>query len=217
MQLKMRVKAMWTFDSTQRKRQSATPSRLEEALVVAPLGRRTHDNPRVESTNRVLCFSIVDKVLGELHRRFDESREIILAVAACCPKCNHFLDAATVKPLADECSIEMANLEPQLAVAKNLVNQHVQTTEDLYILLSSMQAAFPDLFSLVRAALTIPVSSASAERSFSALKHRKTYLRSTMNEDRLTHLSIERDISKNIDYDKVVDKFASVSRRIALV
>ena len=111
-------------------------------------------------------------------------------------------------------------MEPQLAVAKNLVNQHVQTTEDLYILLSSMQAASPDLFSPVRAALTIPVSSASAERSFSALKRIKTYLRSTMNEDCLTHpsiISIESDISKNIDYDKVVDKFASVSRRIALV
>ena len=120
-------------DSTQRKCQSATPSRLEEALVLAPLGRRTHDSPRVESTNRVLYFSI-----GELHHRFNESREIILAVAACCPKSNHFLDAGTVKPLADECSIEMANLEPQLAVAKNLVNQHVQMTEDLYILLSSM-------------------------------------------------------------------------------
>ena len=93
-----------------------------------------------------------------------------MAVAACCPKSDHFLDAATVKPLADECSIEMSNLEPLLAVAKNLVNQHVQTTEDLYILLSSIQAAFPDLFSLVRAALTIPVSSASAERSFSAQK-----------------------------------------------
>ena len=41
-----------------------------------------------------------------------------------------------------------------------------------------------------------------------------------MNEDRLTHLSIisiERDISKNLDYDKVIDKFALVSRRIALV
>ena len=100
-------------DSTQRRHQSATPSCLEEALVLVPLGRRTHDSPTDQATNRVLYFSIVDKVLGEL-RRFDESREIILAVAACCPKSNHFLDAA------DECSIEMSNLEPQLAVAKNL-------------------------------------------------------------------------------------------------
>ena len=76
-------------DSTQRKRQSATPSRLEEALVLAPLDRRS---PTVQATDCVLYFSIVDKVLGELHRRFDEYREIILAVAACCPKsrCSYY-------------------------------------------------------------------------------------------------------------------------------
>ena len=92
--------------------------------------------------------------------------------------------------------------------------------EDVYSVLSSMQTAFPDVFTLVRAALTIPVSSASAERSFSALKRIKIYLRSTMCEDRLTNLSIisiERDLSKYLDYDKVIDKFASVSRRITFM
>ena len=159
--------------------------------------------------------------MAELHRCFDESREIVLAVAACSPKSKHFFEAVTVKPLADECSIDMSTLEPQLAVARNLVSrQNLQTMEEVYLVLSSMQTAFPDLFTVVRAALTIPVSSASAERSFSALKRIKSYLQSTMCEDRLTHLSIisiERDLSKCLDYDKVVDKFASVSRRITLM
>ena len=82
------------------------------------------------------------------------------------------------------------------------------------------RSAFSLLSKLVQAALTVPVSSASAERSFSALKRIKTYLRSTMNEDRLSHLaiiSIERKLSKEIDYDKVIDKFASTTRRITLV
>ena len=38
-----------------------------------------------------------------------------------------------------------------------------------------------------------------------------------MNEDRLSHLaiiSIERKLSKEIDYDKVIDKFPSSTRRI---
>ena len=125
-----------------------------------------------------------------------------------------------MQPLADEWFIDLSNLEPQLGVAENLVSQqHVETTEQFYILLSSMQTAFPDLFALVRAALTIPVSSTTAERSFSALKGIKTYLRSTMSEERLTHLSIlsiERDLSKFLDYDKI-NKFASVSRRITLM
>ena len=192
---------------------------MEEALILAPLGKRSHNEVSVKATSRVLFFSIIDRILSELHRRFDESRGIILAVAACSPKSKHFLKVTTVKPLAEECFIDVSSLEPQLAVAQNLVSQqHIETTEQLYSLLSSMQAAFPDLFTLVRAALTIPVSSATAERSFSTLKRIKTYLRSTIGEERLSHLSIlsiERNLSKSLDY-KVIDKFASVSRRITL-
>ena len=80
-----------------------------------------------------------------------------------------------------------------------------------------MQPALPEVFTLVCTALTIPVSSANAECLFSALKHIKTYLRSTMQEDCLTNLliiPIEQDLS--LDYDKVIDAFASVSRRILL-
>ena len=205
---------------TREQRRSAVPSRLEEAVILAPLGKRSHNEVSVQATSRVLFFSIIDRILSELHRRFDESRGIILAVAACSPKSKHFLKVTTVKPLADECFIDVSSLEPQLAVAQTLVSQkHIETTEQLYSLLSSMQAAFPDLFTLVRAALTIPVSSATAERSFSTLKRIKTYLRSTIGEERLSHLSIlsiERNLSKSLDYDKVIDKFASVSRRITL-
>ena len=69
-------------------------------------------------------------------------------------------------------------------------------------------------------ALTIPVASASAERSFSVLKQVKTYLRSTMGQQRLNDLAvlaIERDLSKSLDYDSVVDNFMQQNpRRITL-
>ena len=104
----------------------------------------------------------------EFHRRFDYSREIVLAVAACSPKSKHFFKGSAIKPLAEECSIDVTTLERQLAVAKNLVGQQsLQTIEEVYLVLSSMQT---DVFTLIRAALTIPVSSASAECSFLALK-----------------------------------------------
>ena len=48
---------------------------------------------------------------------------------------------------------------------------------------------------------TLPVSSATAERSFSALKYLKSYLRSTMSEDRLNGLAlayIHRDLDQHI-------------------
>ena len=74
-------------------------------------------------------------------------------------------------PLANECSIDVSDLEAELSVAHNLVGlPHINTTEDFYSFLCSLEPAFSLLSKLVQAALTVPVSSASAERSFSALK-----------------------------------------------
>lgn len=170
---------------------------------------------------RVVVFYTIQSLI-RLHRKcIDESRAIVLAVAACEPCSKQFFDVDVLKPLADECNVDQSILEPQLSVAKNVIKgrNNVETLEDVYELIASMSSAFPQLCSLLRAALTIPVSSASAERSFSSLKRIKTYLRSKMDQHRLSNLSlisIERDLSKTVDYDKVLDKFASISRRIAL-
>ena len=58
------------------------------------------------------------------------------------------------------------------------------------------------------------------ERSFSKLKLIKTYLRSTMNQDRLCSLSIisiESDIAKNINLTDMIKKFAeNKARRVPI-
>ena len=66
----------------------------------------------------------------------------------------------------------------------------------------------------------IVVSTAECERSFSALKRIKTYLRSTMSNERLCDLailSIEKEISRNLVLDEVVDMFAVVDRNKRIV
>ena len=63
--------------------------------------------------------------------------------------------------------------------------------------------------------LTMPVTSATAERSFSVLRRLKTYVRSTVNNDRLSSLAlmhIHRYFS--VDLDKVMEKFVSAKTRI---
>ena len=75
---------------------------------------------------------------------------------------------------------------------------------------------YPNLTVLYKLYLTIPVSSAAAERSFSRLKLIKSYLRTTMKQDRLSGLallSIERQLTKELDYDKVIDTFSNVKTR----
>ena len=78
---------------------------------------------------------------------------------------------------------------------------------------------FPGVWDLLRIALCIPVSSASPERSFSALRRLKTYLRNTMGQGRLSNLAIihlEQELSSKIDCKDIIDIFASTNRRMDL-
>ena len=75
---------------------------------------------------------------------------------------------------------------------------------------------YPNLFVAIRVLLTIPVAVASAERSFSKLKLIKTYLRSTMSQERLSALailSIERELSTKLNYSSIINDFSEAKSR----
>lgn len=75
---------------------------------------------------------------------------------------------------------------------------------------------YPNTWIALRILLTTPVTVASGERSFSKLKLIKTYLRSTMAQDRLTSLatlSIENEMAHNIEFSQLVKTFASAKAR----
>jgi hypothetical protein len=73
---------------------------------------------------------------------------------------------------------------------------------------------YPSIDTILCIMLTKPVTSATAERSYSVLRRLKTYARPTMNNDRLSSLQlmgIHRDFS--VDSDKVMEKFVSAKTR----
>ena len=78
---------------------------------------------------------------------------------------------------------------------------------------------YPNITTLIKILCTLPVTSCSAERSFSGLKRVKTPFRAAMTNDRLTGLTLlhmHRDIS--IDIDKAIDTFANMHpRRMKMV
>nr|CAH7759974.1 unnamed protein product [Callosobruchus chinensis]CAH7765221.1 unnamed protein product [Callosobruchus chinensis] len=79
-----------------------------------------------------------------------------------------------------------------------------------------MEENFPNLYVALRILLTLPVSVASGERSFSKLKIIKSYLRSSMTQERLVGLatiSIEQEIAQNIDLNGLVATFARQKAR----
>ena len=74
---------------------------------------------------------------------------------------------------------------------------------------------FKEIFSsvhLMRLILTSPITSATAGRSFSALKHLYTYDQSTMTERRLNNcllLNIHKDITDSLDLVSIAQEFVS--------
>ena len=80
---------------------------------------------------------------------------------------------------------------------------------------------FPTVYQLLSIVCTLPMSVATAERSFSTLRRVKTWLRSRMQEDRLTSLcllNVHREVE--ISIDQIIDRFGksdNVKRRLDFV
>lgn len=73
---------------------------------------------------------------------------------------------------------------------------------------------FPNVAILLQRFATLPVTTASTERSFSSLRRIKTYLRSTMTEDRLNGIALAHIHKKRkIDVDKVLHHFSQTKPR----
>lgn len=76
------------------------------------------------------------------------------------------------------------------------------------ILKEKIRELFPQTSRLLQLLLVMPATSATSERSFSSLRHIKTYLRTTMKQDRLNHfmmLYIHKD--RKVDIIKAMREF----------
>ena len=78
---------------------------------------------------------------------------------------------------------------------------------------------FPNITKMLKIMCTLLVTTCECERSFSALKRLKTYIRSSMGEERLNGLALLHiHYSTNIDIEEVFNMFARKHpRRLTLM
>jgi hypothetical protein len=91
-----------------------------------------------------------------------------------------------------------------------------QMTHLLIVDYAAVASGFTDVVTAMLLFLTLPVTVASAERSFSKLRLIKSYLRSTMGQDRLRGLallSIEAKAAELLETGKLIDDFAHAKAR----
>ncbi|CAI6351650.1 unnamed protein product [Macrosiphum euphorbiae] len=105
-----------------------------------------------------------------------------------------------------------------LILKKNITNLNLN---DIISCLKNFPVAFSETLKIISLVLTLPISTASNERFFSSLKRVKSYIRSTMGDERLSDLlvvSVEKEEANKINLNDAVDSFSKLkSRRYPLM
>ena len=114
----------------------------------------------------------------------------------------------------EHCDIYGDELFQELRHLKTLLPKDVTKSIDILNTIKSYweEGGFQIVWVAYRILLTIPVTVASAERSFFKLKLIKPYLRTTMSQERLSGLamiSIENEYLDKLNYDDLIEEFAS--------
>ncbi|XP_065684883.1 zinc finger MYM-type protein 1-like [Hydra vulgaris] len=145
-----------------------------------------------------------------------------------------YVSQLTLKPLSAIRSLEfILSVENETDINANDLREELRDVSRMlpystkpfdvlnYLCQNRLISLYPNTVVALRILLTLPVSVASGERSFSKLKLIKNYLRSSIGQTKLKNLaliSIESAMASTLDYTSVINKFAKVKvRRVKLV
>lgn len=99
---------------------------------------------------------------------------------------------------------------PKLTVTK------VSTIADMLVTVPMAKDVFSEIDKILWLYLTISVITCTAERSFSSLRHIKTYLRSTMSEENLNNvllLHVHKEETDTLNVTEIARLFVSANTR----
>ena len=205
-------------------RQRQFPRRIDD-------GASQHVHASIDAYYRMEYFQAIDTVVGELENRFTQENFLVVRKIE-----DLLLNSANNKPvpLPEElCSlyhkdIDFEKLKLHLQMLPDAIKAvsfdgiqirevtKIQTICDVLNQQPSIKAMLSEVHKLILLYLTIPVTTATAERSFSALKRIKTYLRNSMTQQRLNHcmlLHIHHKQTDNLDLYLIAKDFIQKNER----
>lgn len=180
-----------------------------------------HKDPETEMRIDVF-LPCLDKIIYEMNRRFSpENIHILNSVQSLLnPADNKFMDFETIDPflkLYSGClKLDTGLLKAEMRMAREISTKMRCDSPQIKDIMLEIRNICPNLLQVVSLALTLPVTSAACERSFSAMKYIKNYLRSTMSSERLSSLSVlycNNMRTSLLDLDAVVDVFGRSKQR----
>ena len=179
------------------------------------------DSPEVYYRRNVM-MPFLDHMTNEMHARFGSIHQTKVKVLGLVPS------VAPTYCLA-VCELYKSDLPSPQLLSTEYIRWKIRCTSIPHDQRpNSLQAAlqycdkdaFPNIYVLLVIACTLPVTTCETERSNSQLKLLKTYLRSTMTNERLSDLAVikvHRSMVESLDFDELVVTFANKHpRRMAL-
>ena len=163
-----------------------------------------------KETFKIDMYNVVlDTIITDRNTRFNDTTVGVLKALSCLAPTEIIGEDAPSQTCLDDlqtlCDFYREDLSGNEDVKMEYQNIHAllnawefddneavpRDVEDLlrFLTKAKLTAQFENVTTLLRLVLMLPISSAHDERSFSCLKRVKTYLRSTMTEDRLSNLA----------------------------
>lgn len=218
-----------TPTTTSAKRSRKIPKKYENYLITEKQDLETDLLTDKDQVKTQIFFSTIDLILSGLNNRFQKCSNVISAVSALHPNHELFLSFDAIYPLAQNYNSDIEALQSELKLLRKTIKQYelekkfeIVNIMQLLDMLEIYKLVFQEVYKLAVISVTIPVSSAGCERTFSCLRRLKTYIRNKMTDERLSHLAIiniERVLAKTIDLSEVVSEFDAhhnSNRRIVL-
>ncbi|CAI6362480.1 unnamed protein product [Macrosiphum euphorbiae] len=204
---------------------------------------KNRENPQVETPEEyykiVLFIPFLYELLADLESRFDEASISVYDLDVVLPNIIEKKDIFNDKTKIENKILNVVNqfgdvVSNYLNVSHDIFEKrisgeltfcHEYWLNEKQLPVTHIDAlkrcdydCFPEINILLNILVTLPATTASAERNFSSLRRIKTWMRTRISEDRLNGLALlhaHRDIT--INSEDVIDVFAKSNRRLDFV
>lgn len=177
-----------------------------------------------EKFRLAILYPLVDTVLFQLRDRFKGLHSLSRNFEFLLPQ-NIFTMGETeiVKSSYDfiqfyKNDVKSDIIRQVISLKEFIAQKNMKTIQELslFIIENDLSSLYNEIFTACIIYLSLPVTVASAERSFSKLKLLKNYLRNSISQERLTGISIlniEKSRTNELDLGKLINDFGNMKCR----
>ncbi|XP_050059853.1 uncharacterized protein LOC126551123 [Aphis gossypii] len=168
---------------------------------------------------RVAYMSVIDSVIRNLKYRFSKESLLMASSVESFIKMDFLASLYFINHYKNVLVVDIHALKSEMTVARNCMDT-IKPDFDINNISKVIEKhVYPNLYKLLQVAISIPISSATCERSFSSMRRIKNWLRTSMLQDRFTNLAvlnIERDVVDLLNNEDILEVYCTKDRKFML-